>query len=230
MEQSSRKSKTIYKKTLTNVLGYVIKNKRAEIKIAARELNLSKESVKTALGILTKYQLVKKRNYADMGISYYYPSDKREYTIFVFNSKRSFVAVIDSALNVKYSLWYINSSFMLPDENLHCFLKNTYKCVTDEFGSLPGRFPILAVTGSIHKNSGRVICSQMPELGLIDIECFSKERLKSKKCAVITYEYDVSKTEKNKDFLLELLKKAVDKSFKKTSNITKMNKSPILSK
>ena len=75
-------SRTIYKKTLVNVLRHVIKEKRTEIKVAARKLRISKKSADIALATLTKFKFIKERKYKDIGVSYYYPSKERLFTIF----------------------------------------------------------------------------------------------------------------------------------------------------
>ena len=110
-----RATKTIYKKTLLKVYKYVLDHKRTEIKVAARDLNLNKESVRRALHILSKNNYVAERKYSDMGISYFYPCGKRKFVIYVFHPKYCFLIIIDSKMTLWYTYYMRYRENMMPE-------------------------------------------------------------------------------------------------------------------
>ncbi len=208
-----KKPKTIYKKTLTKVLRHVIVKKRTEIKVAARELGLRRYSVLAALKILQRSNLVKERKYEDMGISYYYPNDERYFTIYVFRPTQSFVFVADSAMNIHFKLAYHYSSFMMPDENLHHFLKLTTIKLKKDLGMIPGQTVFVAFDGYQNKRTGSIYSKFYPELKLIEPISFIQQILRRKSINLLFFDFSPEKNADNNDFIFEMFLKAVDSIF-----------------
>lgn len=216
-KQTGRK---IYRKTLLKVFAFVAKNGRTECKKVARALRTEKNSALKALRILHKAELIKARKYSDMGVTYYYPSDKREFTILVFRPTKSFAIVCNSALGIERMVSCSYCSFMLPDENLHYFLKIAHKFLSIKYKQLPGKHPFIAIPGTRDPKKGTVSSDIFPELRLIDIERFVCERLKTSSCHVLCYDFSLTKNEKDRDFIAELVTKAISENFKKKNKKT----------
>lgn len=211
----SNKPKTIYKKTLTKVYKYVLSNKRTEIKIAARDLNLDKESVRQALYILTKHEFIKERKYKDIGVSYYYPSDSRYFIIYVFHPIKCFLIVFDSNMKLWYKFYIRYFKNMMPDDNLHHFLKKVSREAELDFGGMPNEAPFVAFPGKLNEKTGRIESDVIPELALLDVDPYIKELLKNNRAKKIFYDYEPDKDYFNYDFYLELAFKAFNATFVK---------------
>lgn len=213
-------SKTIYKKTLANVLRHVIKNKRTELKLTARELHISKESAAIALSTLTKFGFIKERKYKDIGVSYYYPSKDRAFTIFVLMPTRSFMFVCDSSMNVKYNLWYGNVPYMDTKMNLHHFVKRMCNYLQSNCAEIPGTIPFLAIPGKVDKVSGRICSPYFPDLTSTDIEKYLCKLINVKRIGIFGYEYSPEQSYKSEDFLLEIMLGATKRFFVKKKKST----------
>ena len=208
-----RQTKTIYKKTLLKVYKYVLDHKRTEIKIAAKELNLNKESVRRALHILSKNNYVTERKYADMGISYFYPSDKRQFVIYVFHPKYSFLIIIDSKMTLWYTYYMKYRENMMPDDNLHHFLKQASYEANLDYGGIPDEIPFVAFPGKLNEKTGRIDSETIPELALTDTDEYTRELLGKKHVRCICYDYTPQKRLGNHCFYTELVMKAFDTTF-----------------
>ena len=187
-KKQPRKTKTIYKKTLTKVYKYVLAHKRTEIKVAARELGLNRESVRMALHILTKAKFIRERKYKDIGVSYFYPCEDRLLFIYWFCRNSSYLIVLTSKLELYYMLRYPCFSNMMPDDCLHHFLKRTHLVMLDLFGEEPKHAPYVALPGEFNKKTGRVESKMIPELMLIEPISFVRSVLRDNRTKVITYD------------------------------------------
>ena len=223
----SNKPKTIYKKTLTKVYKYVLSNKRTEIKIAARELNLDKESVRQALYILAKHDFIKERKYKDIGVSYYYPSDSRYFIIYVFHPIKCFLIVFDSKLKLWYKFYIRYFKNMMPDDNLHHFLKKVSNEAELDFGGLPDEVPFIAFPGRLNKNTGRIESDVIPELALLDVDSYIKDLLNNNRVKKIFYDYKPDKDYFNYEFYLELVFKAFNATFVRVQKSKNKNESNV---
>ena len=221
-------SKTIYKKTLANVLRHVIENKRTELKVTARTLHISKESASIALSTLTKFGFIKERKYRDIGVSYYYPSEARMFTIFVLMPTRSFMFVCDSAMNIKYNMWYANVPYMDTKMNLHHFVKRMCNYLKANYGEIPGSIPFLAIPRENGKKSTRAHSPYFPDLNLNEIEKYLCNLINVKRIGMFYYEYSPEQNNKNQDFLLDIMLGATKRFFIKKKKNT--NKSAIKSR
>ena len=211
---------TIYKKTLANVLSHVIDSKRTEIKVAAKTLNITKDSARIALNTLTRYGFIKERKYKDIGVSYYYPSDNRVMTIFVLDPAESFVFVCDTSMNIKYNMAYGMVPYMDTKMNMHHFIKRMGIYLRSDSGEIPGAIPFLAVPGKVNEINGKIISEQFPDLIAKDIEKYLRELMGVKRIGIFGYDYLPSNTRHNVEFLRELMLGATMRFFKKKKKST----------
>ncbi len=216
-------SRTIYKKTLANVLRHVIESKRTEIKVAAKALHISRESAAIALSVLTKFGFIKERKYKDIGVSYYYPSRERMFTIFVLMPSRSFMLVCDSAMNIRYNMWYGNVPFLDAKMNLHHFLKKMCNYLRSDCGEIPGRIPFLAISGRIDKKARRITSEYFPDLASCDIEKYLCEIINVNRIGIFAYDHTPELTNENRGVLMKIMMGATQCFFikkKKSGNKT----------
>lgn len=220
-----KKTKTIYKKTLTNVYKYVLAHKRTEIKVAARELRLNKESVRMALSILKKARFIRERKYNDIGVSYFYPCEDRLLFIYWFSRYDSFLIVLTSKLELYYMRRYPYFINMMPDDNLHHFLKRMRLMAIDIFGELPPQPPYVALPGVINEKTGRVESESIPELMLIDSLSSIRTVLLDQRAKLLTYDMKDIHNPYDRECQKKLGMMAFEATFiRKKKNINKPNK------
>lgn len=211
-------SKTIYKKTLIKVYSYIATHKRGECKIIARDLRMDKGSVQTALKILTRIGYITKRSYADIGVSYYYPSTKKIFCILIFSPAVSHLIFCNLSLEISEHFRYIYTDTIMPDENLHLFLKNAYKIISDYSTQKPQDSvylfcPRKTATGKIKQDE-----LYFPELGLVDLKRFVKERMNASKASIIYYDYENEVYDFTENDIVALISKILTLKLVKTKN------------
>ena len=211
---------TIYKKTLANVLNHVIESKRTEIKVTASKLNISRDSARIALLTLAKYGFIKERKYSDIGVSYFYPADRRLLTIFVLCPVESFVFVCDTSMNIKYNMAYGMVPYMDTRMNLHHFFKRICSYLRNDHGEIPGTIPFLAIPGSIDQNSGRIRSEFFPDLTSCEIEKHLREIIGVKRIGMFGYDHPRQVNRHDREHLKELMLGAVMRFFIKKKNTT----------
>ncbi len=210
----------IYKKTLANVLRHVIENKRTEIKVTARKLGISRDSARIALNTLTKYGFIKERKYSDIGVSYFYPSNKRLMTIFVLDPHESFVFVCDSSMNIKYNMSYGMVGYMDTKMNLHHFLKRTCLYFKADYGAIPGGAPFLAIPGTINESTQKIHSEFFPDLTSCEIEMYLRDIINVKRIGLFEYKYLPDRSRHDIDYLTDLMLGAAVRFFVKKKNHT----------
>ena len=122
------------------------------------------------------------------------------------------------------TLWYTYymryTERMMPEDNLHHFLKQaTYEADLD-YGGLPDEIPYVAFPGKFNDKTGRIDSETIPELALTDTNEYSKQLLNKKHVRCICYEYDTNKRLGNHEFYHELVMKAFDCAFVRKRNNT----------
>lgn len=212
----TKRNKRIYKKTFIHVYNYVATHKRCESKIIARDLNVSKISVSIALDYLVKNSYIKERHYDDIGISYYYPSDKTRFCILYFTPHISHLIICNTALDVLEHFRYIYSDAIMPDENLHIFLKNAYKWISEYSYQKPSDQVYFFCPCKDFTDKSKQLF--FPELELIDIATFVNQRMNSKCASVIMYKYDRSLMNPSKRNILDMISAILYSKLVKTKN------------
>jgi len=183
----NNKTKTIYKKTVLKVYSYVCSHDRSECKIIAKDLSSDRSSVSKALDILTRENYIKERKYSDIGVSYYYPSDKNKFCVLLFSPTVSHMLVCNGALDILEHFRYAYSEVIMPDENLHIFLKNSYKFLSEYSIQKPFDEVFLFCP---YKLSDQTHEYCFPELRLIDLDQFVKERMNAQKAVILDFNYN----------------------------------------
>ena len=216
-----KKKRTVRKSTILKVYKEIALGPRSEIKLVARKLRISKTSAKISLELLSKFNLIKKRTYSDIGVSFYYPSDQRVYTVIITSFTRSYLILINSKIEVLDYLEFVCSDNLLPDENLHCFLKNAREFIKNysyyKFPS-PLYFFIPMKKSSSKKNEYEYL---FPEYRLIDLPHFICERINIRKTVTIPYLCTRTLNIKDKEDMCSLMCALLSKLITKSKNKNK---------